>query len=89
MSYESAYSKFPTQAKCVVRYSAAWFDDTRSAHQCGGLIVAPKHSTSIPVIEHNCKYIAGHAAAVSRHAMLLSMPSGENAILLATSGVSS
>jgi hypothetical protein len=52
-------------------------------------IVAPKHSTSIPVIEHNCKYIADHAEAISRHAMLLSMPSGENAILLATSAVSS
>jgi hypothetical protein len=52
-------------------------------------IVAPKHSTSNFVIERNCKYIADHVEAVSRHAMVRSMPSGENAILLTTSAVSS
>jgi hypothetical protein len=52
-------------------------------------IVAPKHNTPVSVIGRNCKYIADHAEAISRHAMLLNMRSSEHAILLTTSAVSS
>jgi hypothetical protein len=55
-----------------------------------GRIVAPERGMAIPVIKRGCKCIADHAEADrGTPAMLPSMPSGKNVILLPKSAISS